>query len=139
MCVADDIFGQEEGVTPQFLLMRFFYDNVFLFTIQCSSPSKHVAFNSLFQWKHFLCAPEGAERRWAASGENSLNGRTWQGPLWNFEQKMALTLRPPPQVYYSPSSTQTNIIIKTVSFGPETTFISRQWLRTACGSSNLKP
>jgi len=27
---------------------------------------------------------------------------------------MALTLRPPPQIYISPSSTQTNVIIKPV-------------------------
>ena len=31
-----------------------------------------------------------------------------------FKQKMALTLRPPPEVYCSPSSAQTNLIIKPV-------------------------
>ena len=76
--------------------------------------SEHFAFNALFLWEHSLCAPEGAERRWAASGENSWNGQTWRGPLWTFKQKMALTLRPPPQVYCSPSSAQTNVIIKPV-------------------------
>jgi len=34
--------------------------------------------------------------------------------LWNFKQKMALTLRQPPQVYCSPSSAQTNVIITPV-------------------------
>jgi len=34
---------------------------------------------------------------------------------------MALTLRPSPQVYCSPSSAQTNVIIKPVWFRPETT------------------
>ena len=32
--------------------------------------------------------------------------------LLEIKQKMALTLRPPPQVYCSPSSAQTNVIIK---------------------------
>jgi len=32
---------------------------------------------------------------------------------------MALTLRPPPQVHCSPSSAQTNAIIKPVQLGPE--------------------
>jgi len=36
-------------------------------------------------------------------------------------KKMALTLRPPTQVYCSPSSTQTSLIIKPVQFRPETT------------------
>jgi len=61
-----------------------------------------------------LFVPEGAERQWAAPGENSWNGQTWRDPLWNIKQKMALTLRPPPQVYRSPSSAQTNVIIKPV-------------------------
>ena len=67
-----------------------------------------------FLWEHSLCAPEGTETRWAEPGENSWNGWTWQDPFWNLEQKMALTLRPHPQVYCSPSSARTNIIIKTV-------------------------
>jgi len=113
MCVANVIFGQER-LTKQFYSMLFFYDSVILFTKQCSSPSKHFAFNSLFLWEHSLCAPEGADKRWAAPGENSWNGQTWRDPLWNFKQKMALALRPPPQVYYSPSSAQTNVIIKPV-------------------------
>ena len=46
----------------------------FLFTKRCLSPSKHFAFNALFLWEQPLCAPEGAERRWAAPGENSWNG-----------------------------------------------------------------
>ena len=115
MCVVDVIFGQE-CLTEQFISMRFFYDSIFLLTIQCSSPSEHFAFNALFLWEHSLCAPESAERRLAAPGENSWNGRTLQDPLWNFEQKMALTLRPTSQVYCSPSSSQTNIIIKTVLY-----------------------
>jgi len=47
MCVANVIFGQER-LTKQFYSMLFFYDSVILFTKQCSSPSKHFAFNSLF-------------------------------------------------------------------------------------------
>jgi len=101
MCVANVIFGQE-CLTEQFLSMRFFYDSVNLFTKRCSFPSEHFAFNTLFLWEHSLCAPEDAERRWAAPGENSWNGQTWGDPLWSFRQKMALTLRPPPQVYCSP-------------------------------------
>jgi len=61
MCVANVIFGQER-LTKQFYSMLFFYDSVILFTKQCSSPSKHFAFNSLFLWEHSLCAPEGAEK-----------------------------------------------------------------------------
>jgi len=64
----------------------------------------------------YLCAEIaiGAERQWAALGEDSWNVQTWRDPLWNFKQKTALTLRPPPQVYRSPSSAQTNVIIKPV-------------------------
>jgi len=113
MCVANVIFGQER-LTKQFLLMCFFYASVILFTKWCLSPSEHLAFNELFLWEHSLCAPEGTERPWAVHGENSWNGQTWRDPLWNIKQKMALTLRPPPQVYCSPSSTQTNVIIKPV-------------------------
>jgi len=113
MCVANVIFGQER-LTEQFLSMLFFYDSAILFTKRCSSPSEHFAFNALFLWEHSLCAPEGAERQWAAPDENSWNGQAWRDPLWNITQKMALTLRPPPQVYCSPSSAQTNVIIKPV-------------------------
>jgi len=113
MCVANVIFGQER-LTEQFLSMHFFYDSITLFTKRCSSPSEHFAFNALFLWEHSLCAPEGSERWWAAPGENSQNGQTWRDPLSNFKQKMALALRPPPQVYCSPSSAQTNVIIKPV-------------------------
>ena len=111
-CVANIIFGQER-LTEQFLSMHFFYDSI-LFTKRCSPPSEHFALNALFLWEHSLCAPEGAERQWAAPGQNSWNGQTWRDPLWNIKQKMALTLRPPPQVYCSPSSAQTNVIIKPV-------------------------
>jgi len=113
MCVANVIFRQERLI-EQFLSMRFFYDSVILFTKRCSSSSKHFAFNALFLWEHSLCAPEGAARRWAAFGENSWDGQTWRDALWNFKQKMALALTPPPQVYCSPSSAQTNVIIKPV-------------------------
>ena len=113
ICVANVIFGQER-LTEQFVSMHFFYDSVSFFTKGCSSPSEHFAFNALFLWENSLCAPEGAERQWAASGENSCNGQTWPEPLRNFKQKMARTLRPPPQVYWSPSSAQTNVIIKPV-------------------------
>jgi len=113
MCVANVIFGQER-LTEQFPSMRFFYDNVILFTKRCSSPSEHFAFNAHFLWEHSLWEPEGAERRWAAFGENSWNGQTWRDPLWNFKETMALTLRLPTQVYCSPSSGQTNVIIKPV-------------------------
>ena len=91
--------------------MGFFYDSVILFTKWCSSSSEHFAFNAHFLWEHSFCAPEGAERQWAVPGEDSWNDQTWQDPLWNFKQKMALTLRPPPQVYCSPSSAQTDVII----------------------------
>ena len=111
MCVANVIFGQER-LTKQFYSMHFFYDIVILFTKRCSSPSEHFTFNLFFMWEHSLCAPEGAERRWAAPVENSWNGQTWRDPLWNFKQKTALT--PPPQVYCSPSSAHTNVIIKPV-------------------------
>jgi len=47
MCAAGVIFGQED-LTEQFFSMRFSYDSIFLFTIQCSSPSEHFAFNALF-------------------------------------------------------------------------------------------
>jgi len=30
-----------------------------------------TSLSKLFLWEHSLCAPEGAERRWAAPGENS--------------------------------------------------------------------
>jgi len=62
--------------------MRSFYESVFLFTIQCSSPSEPFGSNALFLWEHSLCAPGGAERQWAARGENSRNGRTytWRDP-----------------------------------------------------------
>jgi len=89
MRVANVIFGQQR-LTEQFLSMRFFYDSVILFAKQCSSPSEHFAFNTLFLWQLSLCAPEGAERLWAAPGENSCNGQTWRDPLWNFKQKIAL-------------------------------------------------
>jgi len=74
MCVANVIFGQER-LTEQFLSIHFFYDSVILFTKWCWSPSKHFAFNVHFLWEYSLCAPEGAERRWAAPGENSWNGQ----------------------------------------------------------------
>jgi len=89
MCLANVIFGQE-GLTERFLSMLFFCDSVIPFTKRCSSTSKHFTFNALFLWEHSLCAPEGAERQWAAPGENSWNGQTWRDPLWNFKQKMAL-------------------------------------------------
>ena len=62
--------------------MRSFCESVFLFTTQCSSPSEPFGSNALFLWEHSLCAPEGAERQWAARGENSRNGRTytWRDP-----------------------------------------------------------
>ena len=60
----------------RFLLMRSFYESVFLFTTQCSSPNKAIAFNALFLWEHSHCVPEGAKRQWAAHGENSGNDRT---------------------------------------------------------------
>jgi len=113
ICVANVIFGQE-CLTEQFLSMHFFYDSVILFTKQRSSTSDHFTFNALFLWEHSLCAPEGTERWWAAAGENSWEGQTWQDPIWNFKQKMALTLRPPPQVYCSPSPAQANVITKPV-------------------------
>ena len=47
--------------------------------LTCSSPSELFAFNALFLWEHSLCAPGGAERQWAARGENSGNGRTYTG------------------------------------------------------------
>jgi len=77
MCVANVIFGQER-LTEQFLSMHCFYDSVILFTKRCSSPSEHFAFNALFLWEISLCTPEGAERQWAAPGENSWNGQTWR-------------------------------------------------------------
>jgi len=86
MCVANVTFGQER-LTEQFLSMRFFYDSVILFTKRSSSPSEHIAFITLFLWEHFLWAPEGAERRWAAFGENSWNDQTWRDPLWNLSKK----------------------------------------------------
>ena len=59
-----------------------FHESVFLFTMQCSSPSEPFGMNTLFLWEHSLCAPGGAERQWAARGENSRNGRTytWRDP-----------------------------------------------------------
>ena len=83
---ANVIFGQER-LTEQFLSMRFFHDSVIPFTKRCSSPSEHFAFNALFLWEHSLCAPEGAERRWAAFAENSWNGQTWRDPLWILSKK----------------------------------------------------
>jgi len=119
MCVANVIFGQE-GLTMQFFSMRFFYSSIFLFTIQCSSPSEHFAFNALFLWEHSLvhlkalrCGELRLVRTVGMVGLDKI--------LWNFEQKMALTLKPPPQVPCSPSSAQTNNIIKTVYFSPEST------------------
>jgi len=113
MCVTNVIFEQERP-TEQILSMDFFYDNVIFFAKRSSSPSEHFAFNAIVLWEHSLYAPEGAERRWAAPGENSWNGQTWRDPLWNLKPKMTLTLRPPPQVYCSPTSAQTNVIIKSV-------------------------
>ena len=46
----------------------------------------------------------------------------WRDPL-KLWAKTSLALRPPLQVSCSPSSTQTNIIIKTVCFRPETTWL----------------
>jgi len=63
--------------TKRFLSMRSFYESGFLFTTHCSSPNVAIAFNVLFLWEHSLCAPGGAERQWAAHGENSGNGRTY--------------------------------------------------------------
>jgi len=79
-CVADVIFGQQH-LTERFLSMRSFYESVFLFTIQCSVPTRFGS-NALFLWEHSLCAPGGAERQWAARGENSRNGLTytWRDP-----------------------------------------------------------
>jgi len=55
ICVAGVIFGQEVQ-TEQFISMRFFYDSVFLFTIQCSSPSEHFPLYVLFSVRAFsLC------------------------------------------------------------------------------------
>jgi len=115
MCVANVIFGQER-LTEQFLSMHFFYDSVILFTKWCSSPTEHLTFHVLFLRQHSFSAPEGVEteRQWAAPGEDSWNGQTWQDPLWNFKQEMALTLGPPPQVYCSSSSAPTNVIIRSV-------------------------
>ena len=82
-----------------------------------------LAFSAPFLWEHSLFAPEGAQRWWAAPGENSWNCRTQQ--LMNcrtqqltsskFQQKMSRALRQPSHVFCSLSSTQTNVIIKTVN------------------------
>ena len=99
MCVANIIFGQER-LTEQFLSMHFFYDSVILFTKRCSSPSEHFAFSALFLWEHSLCAPEGAERQWAAPGENSLNGQideilfeTLSNQHWDHHHKFTVAHR----------------------------------------------
>jgi len=65
LCVAD--------LTERFLSIRSFYESVFLFTTHCSSPGAAIVFNALFLWEDSLFAPGGAERQWAARGENSGN------------------------------------------------------------------
>jgi len=51
--VFDVSFGQE-GPTEQFRSMRFFYDSVFLITVQCSSPSEHFSARSFCESILFL-------------------------------------------------------------------------------------
>jgi len=60
MCIY--VILSKKGLIEQFLSMRFFYDSVFLITMQWSSPSEYFAFNALFLEEHSLFAPESAQR-----------------------------------------------------------------------------
>jgi len=112
-----------------------FFESIFLFTIECSSPIEPFGFNALSFCKSILFVHlttlRGGERRLVRTvGMVGLKLNTWRDPLWNFEQKIALTLRPPPQFYSCPPSTQTNIIVATSPF-------AFRWMRgpprTGCG------
>ena len=47
------------------------------FSLQYSARLQaSTSLSALFLWEHSLFAPEGAQRWWAAPGENSWNGRT---------------------------------------------------------------
>jgi len=73
--------------------------------VQCVLSKEKFGLESIL-FVH-LKALQGGE----VHGRNSWNGRTWRDPLWNTEQKMALTLRPQQQVYCSPSSTNQDTIL----------------------------
>ena len=86
------------------------FESVFLFTIECSSPIEPFGFNALSFCESILfvhlTALRGGERRVVRTvGMVGLELNTWRGPPWNFEQKTALTLRPPPSFYCCPPST----------------------------------
>ena len=98
-----------------------YIESVFLFTIMCSSPIEPFGFNALSfcesnLFVHLTTLRGGELRLVRTVGMVGLKLNTWRDTLWNFEQKIALILRPPPQFYCCPPSTQTNIIVATSPF-----------------------
>ena len=106
------------ATVPSSSFRHSFFESVFLFTIVCSSPIEPFGFNALSFCESIvfvhLTTLRGGKLRLVRTVEMVRpEHNTWRGPLWNFEQKMASTLRPPPQFYCCPPSTQTNIIVAT--------------------------
>jgi len=96
--------------------MRFFYNSIFSLQysprLQVTSPLSTRSFCESILFLHLKALRGGELRLVRTAGMVRLN--SWQDPVWNFEQKMSLALRPPSHVSCSPSSTQTHIIIRDV-------------------------
>jgi len=110
MCFANVIFGQER-LTEQFCAfsMRALLSLQNGARLQASTSLSTCSFCESILFVHLKALRGGELRLVRTVGMVRLDEI-----LWNFKQKMALTLRPPPQVYCSPSSAQTNVIIKPV-------------------------
>jgi len=94
--------------------LRFFYDNVFSLQysacLQAGPSLSTRSFCESILFVHLKVLRGGELRLVRTVGMVGFNN--WQDPLWKFVQKMALAQRAPSQVSCSPSSAQTNIIIK---------------------------
>ena len=124
-------------------------------------PNRAVPFHALFLWQRFSHYNAVVVSKRILRFQRALSGRafsfcTWkrskvvscawweqlessnvttdENLFWNFQQKMSLALRQTSQVFRSLSSTQTNVIIKTVVFIPES-----NWLYMTPGNSGISP
>jgi len=110
-CVLSTLFsGKNAQPSSSF---RCTFSMTALFTSQNGVRLQHSTLVSTrsFCESILLFAPEGAELRLVRTvGMVSLHEILFE----TLKQKMALTLRPPPQVYCSPSCAQANAIIKPI-------------------------
>jgi len=110
MCVANVIFGQER-LTEQLLST---YSMTALFF---SQNDAHLQASTSLSTRFFCESILFVHLKVLRGGELRLVrtvGMVKLDQILFGKQKMALTLSPPPQVYCSPSSAQSNVIVKPV-------------------------